>query len=67
MLFQNQGDEGPVIAKRVVQDRSASAEAPAPAEHCIVVKQASGGGGEQCSACLVAYTMSAFCSHWNRA
>lgn len=56
-----------MIAKRVVQDRSASAEAPAPAEHCIVVKQASGGGGEQCSACLVAYTMSAFCSHWNRA
>ena len=39
-----------MIAKRVVEDRSASAEAPAPAEHCIVVKQAPGGGGEHCSA-----------------
>ncbi|KAK9818986.1 hypothetical protein WJX81_002651 [Elliptochloris bilobata] len=40
-----EGDEGPVIAKRVADDRSTSAEAPPPAEHCIVVKQASCGGG----------------------
>ena len=49
-FYLNQGDEGPVIAKRVVEDRSASAEGPAPAEHCIVVKQAPGGGGAYCSA-----------------
>ena len=51
-----------MIAKRVVEDRSASVEAPAPAEHCIVVKQASGGGGEHCSACLVAHMKSIYCS-----
>ena len=51
-----------MIAKRVVEDRSASAEAPAPAEHCIAVRQASGGGGEHWSACLVPHMISA-CSN----
>ncbi len=39
-----QGEAGPVIAKRVTEDRSASAEPPPVAEHCILVKQAPGGG-----------------------
>ena len=51
--YSDQGDEGPVIAKRVAEDRSASVEAPAPAEHCILVKQASCGGGGPPGVCVL--------------
>jgi hypothetical protein len=44
-----QGMAGPVIAKRVAEDRSASAEPPPVAEHCILVKQAPGGGAWACN------------------
>lgn len=53
MLWQGEG--GPVIAKRVAEDRSASVEAPPVAEHCILVKQAPGGGALslKCDVCML--------------
>lgn len=40
-----QGGEAPAIGKRLMEDRSPSMEDPPIAEHCILVKEASIGGG----------------------